>query len=111
MSQVVSFRLDRDNPREAQALLVLSTWQERGYSLRHILTEALIRLDAGETDGSIPLEDLAGLMTQLGELVELLQAGSWVSQGVSNTMPGRDQLSDAFLTSVSKASRPGMRLK
>ena len=40
MSQVFSFRLDEDNPREAQALQVIKTWASKGYSLRYILVEA-----------------------------------------------------------------------
>jgi hypothetical protein len=42
MSQVISFRLDQNNPREAWALSVLSGMQEQGYQVRHILTEALV---------------------------------------------------------------------
>ena len=45
MSDVISFRLDKDNPREEKARQVLKYWYEEGYSLRHIMTEALLRLD------------------------------------------------------------------
>ena len=41
MSKVYSFRLDENNPREAQAREVIDAWVSKGYSLRHILTEAL----------------------------------------------------------------------
>ena len=43
MSKVYSFRLDADNPREAQAMEVINAWVSQGYSLRHILAEALIK--------------------------------------------------------------------
>ena len=42
MSKVYSFRLDDDNPREAQARGVIKAWMGEGYSLRHIITDALL---------------------------------------------------------------------
>jgi hypothetical protein len=42
MSKVYSFRLDSENPREALAMDVINTWVSQGYSLRQILTDALI---------------------------------------------------------------------
>ncbi|MCU0485171.1 MAG: hypothetical protein MUC85_03575 [Anaerolineales bacterium] len=46
MSQVISFRLDENNPREAQAQQVLQTRASRGYSLRHTRVEALLALES-----------------------------------------------------------------
>jgi hypothetical protein len=63
MSQVVCFRLDRQNQREALALAVLSAWQEAGYSTRHILTEALLGLDDGSQD------ELSAVIAELREVV------------------------------------------
>jgi len=45
MSEVISFRLDNANPREAQALEVLNAWIEKGFSTRFILTTALLELE------------------------------------------------------------------
>ena len=45
MSKVYSFRLDENNPREAQAREVINAGAEDGYSLRYIVTEALLGLD------------------------------------------------------------------
>ena len=44
MSKVISFRLNPDNPREAQALEILRTKQAEGFSSRRVLTDALIGL-------------------------------------------------------------------
>lgn len=44
MSEVISFRLDENNPCEAQARAVLKAWADKGYSVRHVLTEALCSL-------------------------------------------------------------------
>jgi hypothetical protein len=48
MSQVFSFRLDKNNPREAQARHVIEAWASRGYSLRYVLVEALLAYDYKE---------------------------------------------------------------
>jgi len=45
MSDVISFRLNKENQREAKALEVLNAWIEKGFSTRHILTMALLELD------------------------------------------------------------------
>ena len=42
MSKVFSFRLNDDNPREAQAREEIKAWVKEGYSLRYIITEALL---------------------------------------------------------------------
>jgi hypothetical protein len=45
MSEVISFRLNKSNLREAQALEILKAWCSRGYSLRYVITEALLKLN------------------------------------------------------------------
>jgi len=45
MSDVISFRLDNDNPREQKARQALKDWYEKGYNLRHITTETLLKLE------------------------------------------------------------------
>ena len=52
MSDVISFWLDKDNPREEKARQALKAWYEEGYSLRHIMTEALLRFDDSTTISS-----------------------------------------------------------
>jgi hypothetical protein len=42
MSKVYSFRLGDENPRESQAMAVIEAWMEEGYSLRQIITRALV---------------------------------------------------------------------
>jgi hypothetical protein len=44
MSKVISFRLDRSNPREKQALDILKKWEQDGFSKRQVITIALIGL-------------------------------------------------------------------
>ena len=42
MSKVYSFRLDENNPREAQAKEVIDAWVSMGFSLRQIIIDTLI---------------------------------------------------------------------
>jgi len=41
MCKVYSFRLNDNNPRESQAREVIEAWIGEGYSLRHVIVEAL----------------------------------------------------------------------
>ena len=109
MSRVIGFRLDPANPREAAALTILLNWQERGFSTRHTLTEALIRLAADEEQPALPLDELTVLMSRLEQVIGQLQSDAVVTRNPNGAASG-EQLSEAFLASVSKASRPGMRL-
>ena len=75
MSDVISFRLNKENQREAKALEVLNAWIEKGFSTRHILTTALLELDH---PGSEPAkgEDGCGMelvLNQIGLLLEILK--------------------------------------
>ena len=45
MSEVISFRLNKDNLRESKALLILQEWKAKGYSILQTLTEALLKLE------------------------------------------------------------------
>ncbi len=111
MSEVVSFRLDPNNPREAQALAVLAHHQERGYSARQILTEALLRFDqAGkEHELQTQIAEILTVMHQVGDQLERLQR-----TGIPRTEP-HDQkeaaLSDAFILSVKSAAKSGITLE
>lgn len=109
MSQVIGFRLDRENPREAQALAVLERWQEAGYSTRHILTEALLTLEASETDGGqeFPVEKIVSALEQVGEQLARLQREGLRPRSVEAP---EALLEEAFLLSVKEAAQPGLRL-
>jgi hypothetical protein len=111
MSEVISFRLDPNNPREAQALGVLASFQERGYSARHILTEALLKFDhAGiEHELQAQMAEILAAMNKVGDQIERLQR-----TGVSRTEL-RDEkqaaLAEAFVLSVKSAVKPGITLE
>ena len=65
MSKVYSFRLNDDNPREAQAREVIEAWVEEGYSLRHVIVEALLTFK----DKDFRQSELDEVVEQLKELI------------------------------------------
>jgi hypothetical protein len=101
MSEVISFRLDKDNPREAQARTVLKAWADKGYSVRHVLTEALLAYHGSHKD-----MDVHELSAKLDQMYKLLQQNRAPSISLEKDVG----LSDRFLVSIKNASKPGVSL-
>jgi hypothetical protein len=106
MSDVFSFRLESKNPREAQAEEVIEAWAKQGYSLRHIVTEALLLLgkhDVNATD----LNDITETVDRLSRLVDKLEDHFEI---VKLDHPANAELSAAFLSSVKMSVKPGVKI-
>jgi hypothetical protein len=110
MSDVISFRLDKDNPREEKARRVLKAWYEKGYSLRYIMTEALLRLDESHATTA---ED-----TTLGEVNEGLNWISRMLERIGNDKsseieyeekPAESELTVGFLGMIRQAAKPCLK--
>jgi hypothetical protein len=102
MSQVFSFRLDKNNPREAQAMQVIETWASRGFALRYVLVEALLAYAEKE----LKQVDFSTALDQIITLLQELQ----VEPNSGNGMNIHDKrLSEPFLNAIAKATRPGFR--
>ena len=101
MSKVYSFRLDVDNPREVRAREVIDVWVSQGYSLRHIITEALINF---QEDGKLN-DGWEKMYDQLLELVRGLENGRARTQTISNNQ----NLSQDFLSAMKKLAGRGIR--
>jgi hypothetical protein len=107
MSIVISFRLNPDNPREAQALDILRTKQKEGFSSRRILTDALIKMAVENGNSNFPpinefhetLEQVSGLLERLNGAIQT------TNQPIHSEASA---LNDAFLTNVRIAARAGM---
>jgi hypothetical protein len=99
MREVISFRLSKDNPREAQARAVLKVWVDKGYGVRHVLTEALLVYQGSKKD-----MDIQELSVKLDEIRKLLQQNSTPT----NLNESEVALSDRFLTSIRKGAKPGI---
>jgi hypothetical protein len=113
MSEVISFRLDRNNPREAQALGVLKKGQEAGYSLRHVLTEALLALEAAAEDEQaviITLTELTQKLVDLKTALDHFQGMDVLRVRKAGEASSETILADSFLLSVKEAAQPGLKL-
>ncbi len=113
MSEVISFRLNKDNPREARALRVLKKWREEGHNTRYIITEALNGLkDLGNIElKSLMLVELNERLFHISRIFE--QMGHQepnklfaITQSTSDII-----LSDCFINSIKEAAKPGIRLE
>jgi len=101
MSKVYSFRLDANNPREAQAREVIDAWVSQGYSLRHVLTDALISY--GENGGAE--NGWEKVYDQLSEIVRELGNGVVEKESNGDNMA----LSPVFVDAMKNAVKQGIR--
>lgn len=109
MSEVISFRLDPNNAREALAIEILRAWQRRGYSLRQIMTEAVSKLDADGND--LSHEQLSGLYQKLDEISFQIQkiGNSSVHLSTEQDRESPDEgFSQRFIESIRVALKPGV---
>ena len=107
MSKVISFRLNSDNPREAQALTILYDWLSQGFSTRHTLTEALLSLSFDNNELS-QKQDLINLAIKMEELLNNFEAV--ISQSGYQKRSSKGDLSDIFKTALIQAVRPGLKI-
>ncbi len=110
MSEVVSFRLDKTNPREARALEVLAAYLEQGYSARYILTEALLKLDHPGSFSNLSQDDqgLRLVLDHIDQLIEIVSAGE-ITQSRDILDPEQIMLNDRFLASIKQGAKPGIK--
>lgn len=99
MSKVYSFRLNDDNPREAQAKGVIQAWVGEGYSLRHVVVDALLSYKKAEAGH----DELNSVVEQLQDLI--LTLDKQPSSQSSETL-----LSNSFLDAVKQSVRDGVKV-
>ena len=100
MSKVYSFRLDENNPREAQAKDVIDAWVSKGYSLRRIIIDALISYHReGSENGE--LEEILDKITQLFE---------GMNRHITSSNVIQETLPKSFVNSKSRSVKKGIRM-
>jgi len=102
MSKVYSFRLDVNNPREAQAKEVINAWVSKGYSLRIILTNALIQY-GNNNDHSKDMDILLEKIKDLVRNSDRMQISEDVDLG------GKEVLQTQFIKELSNSIKPGLK--
>ncbi|MGB6679797.1 MAG: hypothetical protein WBF08_00555 [Candidatus Bathyarchaeia archaeon] len=111
MSEVISFRLNRDNPRGAQALEVLRAWRAKGYSTRHIITEALLNLDESQPEAKKGMiDELTETLSQVSQLLEQIWDGKSSPAIKQNKSQSHAKLTPGFVASLMKSAKPGVKL-
>jgi hypothetical protein len=110
MSKVISFRLNPDNPLEAQALEILRTKQTEGFTSRRILTDALIGMDAKrDQDTLLSIKDFNSALAPVVDLLKGINEGNRGEDQSSHSQASA--LNDNFLSSVKVAAKPGLSLE
>ena len=100
MSKVYSFRLDENNPREAQAREVIDAWVSKGYSLRHIIIEALIFYHNQDSQNS----ELEDILEKITHLLATTNEGGKPVKVIQETLP------ETFVGAISKSVKSGIRI-
>jgi len=110
MSEVISFRLSESNPREAQALNVLNTWLSKGFSVRDIITQALIAYEVSDQQliKQTSPANLEAVLSKVNQLLERI-ANSNITENPESLV--NHNLSNTFILSVKKAKQPGLKVE
>jgi len=107
MSVVISFRLNPDNPREAEALTILDDWLSQGFSTRYTITEALLNLDS--SNSQTPDKEIWNdLSNQIKELLASIEIDASLRK-TNNNSSLQMQLSGGFISSILKVAKPGLK--
>ena len=109
MSKVISFRLNPDNPREAQALEILRAKQAEGFSSRRVLTDALIAIVTVKQQGTLfSMKEFYEAMEKVSDLIERINDQNYSPDQSTHTQVVA--LNETFLKSVKIAAKPGLEL-
>jgi hypothetical protein len=101
MSKVYSFRLDKNNPREAQAKEVIEARVSQGYSIRHVVVDSLILLGSN-VSGKPDLEEI------LDQIMKSLASMNNEGRKVNTS---ERELQSAFIGSITKSVKGGLKIK
>jgi hypothetical protein len=110
MSEVISFRLNKDNCREAKALIILQEWRTNGYSVRQTITEALVSLERDGLRTTATIEELNEALSQANHLLRLIEIGGYSTIDDKKKSHSTNSLSTNFISSVKRAAKSGLKL-
>lgn len=110
MSEVFSFRLNDNNPRERLALGILQIRNSQGFSTRQTIVESLILLGDSK-DQYKSINEMTALINTIEKLSKLVSKSSL-------TQPNEDysraeqfsELQSSFVTSIKSAIKPGVHI-
>jgi hypothetical protein len=110
MSEIISFRLSKNNPREARALMILQKWQDEGHNTRYIVTEALLILQDsnGTKKTELLLAELNNKLTDVSQIVSKFCREKTAELTVTSLIKPNTELSDNFVRGIRNAAKPGL---
>ncbi len=113
MSGVISFRLNKDNLREAQALEILEAWCSNGYSVRYVITEALLMLNESDPELVVnnELRELNLALERVNRILQHLGNGEYLDTPRREENTSQSNITDNFVTSIKKAVKPGIKIE
>jgi hypothetical protein len=113
MSEVISFRVNHNNPRETQALRILENWCAQGYSVRQVVIEALLRLDHSDLSSEVCQnnQELSTLSEQINQVLEILKVVKADPREEQQLNSESEILSDSFLASMKLFAKPGINFE
>ena len=96
---------DSDGSQTCMSILVLQEWGTKGYSIRQIITDALIKLDEAQEEPPITqLDELYDTLNQVNHLLEQLGNGDSTHIIKSDRPAENSGLADHFIESIKKQS-------
>jgi hypothetical protein len=104
MSKVFSFRLSEVNPREIQAREVIEAWVGEGYSIRHIVVEALLNFNDSDKEH----KELDKVIDQIKELIIMLNDNH---ETYAIDQQEKDVLPEAFILAIKKSIKKGIPIE
>jgi hypothetical protein len=111
MSEVISFRLNKNNLREAKALFIIQERRAKGYNLRQIITDALLMLDENNPEPSgTQLSEFQNTLIQVNQLLSRIDRTGPDQAFLTDVPPDTPTLSDHFISAVKKNVKMGMKL-
>lgn len=102
MSKVYSFRLSDKNPRETQAGEVIDAWVNEGYSLRHIITEALLQ----NLNKDSYQNEVYSLLEEIKKRISELERTTIFVDNIGTDMP---ELHIDFIDAVKRSAKSGLK--
>lgn len=111
MSKVISFRLDVSKPREARTLEIMNTWTKQGYSLRFILTSALLTLGYPGSNTEMNQDGycMNAILDQISQNIEIVKTMQPDRSAKQHPNIPSASLSESFLASVRKTVKSGIK--
>lgn len=111
MSEVISFRVDENNPREKLALKILKQRINQGFSIRQIIIDSLVSSEE-RTEPAESGNEMKAIMNSIERLANLFSK-AFVTQTQQN-VPIENQeemeLPNSFLSSIKSVIKPGIQL-